>query len=143
MARSNATTSYGELTGRYARCSLRRLVTRAGNTSNELGMVALLLDSRERVCMFNVDKAVGAAKLPFPTFTPHDLRDAAAPFAIAAGATVKGVQSMLGHKSATQTLDRYASLWPDELDAVAERIDAARRKSRISRTNRGLSAVPS
>jgi integrase len=89
------------------------------------------------------DKAVGAAKLPFPTFTPHDLRDAAASFAIASGATVKGVQSMLGHKSATQTLDRYASLWPDELDAVAERVDAARRKSRISRTNRGLRAVPS
>jgi hypothetical protein len=54
---------------------------------------------------------------------------------------VKGVQAILGHKSATQTLDRYASLWPDELDEVAQKIDAAWRKSRISRTNRGLRAV--
>ncbi len=49
---------------------------------------------------------------------------------------------MLGHSSAVQTLDRYASLWPDELDAVAARIDDARRESKISRTNRGLTAVP-
>ena len=72
--------------------------------------------------------------------TPHDLRHAAASFAIASGASVKGVQSMLGHSSATQTLDRYAALWPDELEAVAERIDAAR-SSEISRTRRGLSVV--
>jgi len=62
---------------------------------------------------------------------------AAASFAIAAGASVKGVQSMLGHRSATLSLDRYASLWPDELDAVADRIDAAM-KSKIPRTKRGL-----
>jgi len=40
---------------------------------------------------------------------------------------VKGVQAMLGHASATVTLDRYSHLWPDELDAVAQRIDAAAR----------------
>jgi integrase len=88
------------------------------------------------------DAAVTAAKLDYPTFTPHDLRDAAASFAIASGANVKAVQSMLGHSSATQTLDRYAALWPDELDDAADRIDAARRESKISRTNRGLIAVP-
>jgi hypothetical protein len=49
---------------------------------------------------------------------------------------VKGVQSMMGHASATMTLDRYAALWPDELDAVAERIDAAR-IAESSRTKRG------
>ena len=87
------------------------------------------------------DAAVTAAELDFPTFTPHDLRDSAASFAIASGATVKAV-SMLGHSSATQSLDRYAALWPDELDAVAERVDAARRKSKISRTKRGVAAVP-
>jgi hypothetical protein len=65
---------------------------------------------------------------------------AAASFAIASGASVKGVQAMLGHVSATQTLDRYGALWPDELAAVAERIDAAR-NAEISRTNRGLSGV--
>ena len=54
---------------------------------------------------------------------------------------MKGVQSMLGHASATQTLDRYAALWGDELDAVADRIDAARRDAEISRTTRGLTVV--
>jgi len=72
--------------------------------------------------------------------TPHDLRHAAASFAIASGASVKGVQSMLGHQSATQTLDRYAALWGDELDAVAERIDAARTAAN-SRPSRGLTVV--
>jgi integrase len=72
--------------------------------------------------------------------TPHHLRHAAASFAIAAGASVKGVQSMLGHRSATQTLDRYAALFGDELDAVAERIDAARNADN-SRPTRGLAVV--
>ncbi len=58
--------------------------------------------------------------------TPHVLRHVAASFAIVSGASVKGIQSMLGHASATQSLDRYGALWGDELDAVAERIDAAR-----------------
>lgn len=57
---------------------------------------------------------------------PHDLRHTAASLAVAAGASVKGVQAMLGHKSAAMTLDIYADLWPDELDAVAGRLDEAR-----------------
>jgi integrase len=60
-------------------------------------------------------------------FVPHELRHTAASLAIAAGASVKGVQSMLGHASATLTLDRYGHLFGDELDAVADRIDAAAR----------------
>ena len=58
--------------------------------------------------------------------TPHELRHTAASLAIASGASVKGVQSMLGHASAQMTLDRYGHLFPDELDAVADRLDAAR-----------------
>ncbi len=61
--------------------------------------------------------------------TPHELRHTAASLAIAAGASVKGVQAMLGHASATLTLDRYGHLFPDELDAVAERLDEARSKA--------------
>jgi len=43
---------------------------------------------------------------------------------------------MLGHASATSTLDRYGHLFGDALEAVAERIDAAARapagvKSRV------------
>jgi integrase len=45
-------------------------------------------------------------------FYPHELRHTAASLAIAAGATVKSVQRMLGHASATLTLDRYGHLFP-------------------------------
>lgn len=38
---------------------------------------------------------------------------------IASGAGVKIVQRQLGHASATLTLDRYAHLYPDELDALS------------------------
>ena len=33
---------------------------------------------------------------------------------------------MLGHASAAMTLDRYGHLFGDELDAVADRLEAAR-----------------
>ena len=64
-----------------------------------------------------------------PRLVPHELRHTAASLAISAGATVKGIQAMLGHSSATLTLDRYGHLFPDELDAVPERLDAAARAS--------------
>jgi integrase len=58
--------------------------------------------------------------------TPHALRHTAASLAIAAGANVKVVQTMLGHKSATMTLDLYGHLFGDQLDQVADAMDAAR-----------------
>jgi len=61
----------------------------------------------------------------FPTVTPHDLRHTAASLAISAGANVKAVQTMLGHKSAAMTLDTYSDLFPDDLDGVAARLDEA------------------
>ncbi len=60
-----------------------------------------------------------------PTVTPHDLRHTAASLAISAGANVKAVQRMLGHASAAMTLDTYADLFDDDLDAVAGALDAA------------------
>ena len=33
---------------------------------------------------------------------------------------------MMGHKSATMTLDQYGPLFPDRLDVVADAMDAAR-----------------
>ncbi|MEV0810272.1 hypothetical protein [Micromonospora sp. NPDC050200] len=42
-----------------------------------------------------------------------------------AGANVKAVQRMLGHASASMTLDVYAGLFGDDLDAVANRLDEA------------------
>ena len=55
--------------------------------------------------------------------TPHGLRHTAASLAIAAGANVKVVQQMLGHKTASMTLDLYGHLFPDQLDDVADRLD--------------------
>lgn len=57
-------------------------------------------------------------------FTIHDLRHTAASLAISAGANVKVVQRMLGHKSAAMTLDTYADLFDDDLDGIAELIHA-------------------
>ena len=42
---------------------------------------------------------------------------------IASGANVKTVQSQLGHKTATMTLDQYGHLFPDDLDDVADKMD--------------------
>jgi integrase len=63
---------------------------------------------------------------------PHGLRHTAASLAIASGADVKVVQQMLGHKSATMTLDLYGHLFGDRLDEVADALDAAARASRES-----------
>lgn len=56
---------------------------------------------------------------------PHELRHTAASLAIASGADVKVVQLMLGHKTATMTLDLYGHLFPDKLDELADRLDDA------------------
>jgi integrase len=68
----------------------------------------------------------GAAVIGVDGLHPHALRRTAASLAVAAGANVKVVQQMLGHKSATMTLDLYGHLFADQLDEVAERLDAAR-----------------
>ena len=39
---------------------------------------------------------------------------------------VKVVQQMLGHKSATMTLDLYGDVFGDRLDVVADAMDSAR-----------------
>lgn len=70
-------------------------------------------------------KACIEADPHFPKVTLRKLRNTAASLAIAEGATVKGVQAMLGHKSAAMTLDIYASLFPSDLDDVADRLNTA------------------
>ncbi|GMA94752.1 hypothetical protein GCM10025881_15760 [Pseudolysinimonas kribbensis] len=66
--------------------------------------------------------------------TIHDLRHTAASLAVSAGANVKAVQKMLGHKSAAMTLDVYADLFDDDLSAVAERLDDVVRSSIVGKT---------
>ncbi|MBO2531261.1 MAG: recombinase XerD [Thermobifida sp.] len=70
--------------------------------------------------------AVRAAGLDGRGLTPHKLRHTAASLAIAAGADVKVLQTMLGHRSAAMTLDIYGHLFPDRLDEVADAMDARR-----------------
>jgi integrase len=43
---------------------------------------------------------------------------------VSAGVNVLALQRMLGHKSAKITLDTYADLFDDDLDAVAESLHA-------------------
>ena len=56
--------------------------------------------------------------------TVHDLRHTAASLMVKAGANVKAVQRQLGHASAAMTLDVYADLFDDDLDAVGEAVNA-------------------
>lgn len=57
------------------------------------------------------------------SMTIHDLRHTCASLLVHAGANVKAVQRQLGHKSATMTLDVYADLFDDDLDAVGDAMD--------------------
>lgn len=43
---------------------------------------------------------------------------------IAVGASIKAVRKQMGHSTATRTLDIYGHLFPDELPALAERLES-------------------
>jgi integrase len=105
----------------------RTVVTRPGD---ELAFPspqgAVLRNRNARSAWFDAAaRAIGE-----PGLTPHELRHTAASLAIKAGANVKAVQRMLGHASAAMTLDRYTDLFDDDLDDVADRLDALRTASR-------------
>lgn len=63
------------------------------------------------------------------SYSVHDLRHVAATNAIRAGADVKLVQRMLGHKDATETLNTYSHLWPDRVSEVMTAIETQRKKA--------------
>ena len=54
--------------------------------------------------------------------TIHDLRHTAASLLIAAGADVKAVQVILGHSTATMTMDLYGHLFSDTPWVAMERL---------------------
>lgn len=85
---------------------------------------ALRAQGFQRASLTAAARAIGV-----PGFHPHELRHTAASLAIASGADVKVVQQMLGHKSATMTIDLYGHLFGDRLDEVADRMDAAARSA--------------
>lgn len=74
-----------------------------------------------------------AVEQDMPRVTPHALRHTAASLAISAGANVKAVQRMLGHASASMTLDTYADLFDDDLNQVAAALDQAQRESVVAK----------
>lgn len=51
----------------------------------------------------------------------------AASLAVQSGANIKGLQRMLGHKSAAMSLDTYADLFDEDLTAVANAMSEARK----------------
>ena len=71
----------------------------------------------------------------------HDLRDTAASLAISTGASIKAVQRMLGHASAAMTLDTYGSLFEDDLEDLAARMQdrygPGRHRDNVVRLPRG------
>jgi integrase len=77
-------------------------------------------------------KKAQATDKTFDRVTTNDLRHTAASLAISAGAKVKAVQRTLGHASAAVTLDTYADLFDDDLDAVASALDQAKQSSDVS-----------
>jgi integrase len=120
----------------------------AGRHANDLVFPGVRAGNALRVRVFRraaLDRA--AAALGLEGLHPHELRHTAASLAIASGANVKVVQQMLGHKSAVMTLDLYGHLFGDQLDDVADRMDAAARTARglladQVRTSGGLLLMP-
>ena len=114
----------------------------AGHSGNELVFRgerggALRSQVFQRACLTEAAERLGLGGLH-----PHALRHTAASLAIASGANVKVVQQMLGHKSATMTLDLYGHLFPDQLDEIADRLDAAVRSARVYPLCTGADVVP-
>ncbi|OBB26307.1 hypothetical protein A5792_04240 [Mycolicibacterium peregrinum] len=64
-----------------------------------------------------------------PGLVPHELRHTCASLAIASGANILAVQRLLGHQTASMTLDRYGHLFSDDLEKVAKSLDTAGKKA--------------
>ena len=86
-------------------------------------------------CAALAGRGVAAGAIGIPDLHPHQLRHTAASLAIASGADVKVVQQMLGHASATMTLDTYGHLFEDRLDEVGDALDRARTAAQQRRNN--------
>ncbi len=71
--------------------------------------------------------ALSEAGLP-EAIRMHDLRHTCAALMISEGANPKQIQRHLGHSSITVTMDNYGHLFPGDLEALAERMDARIRR---------------
>ncbi len=87
------------------------------------GAVTRCISAAEDARVIETEKGGELETTEFPRITPHDLRHTAASLAVSAGANVKAVQKMLGHKSAAMTLDVYSDLFDKDAEAVADAHD--------------------
>jgi integrase len=90
-------------------------------------------DSPWRRNQFSEVWRAACQRTEWPTANFHDLRHHHASVLIGAGCSVKVVQAQLGHANASETLDTYAHLWPEDDERVRQAVDAA-----FSRPARGL-----
>ncbi|MEC5151404.1 tyrosine-type recombinase/integrase [Cryobacterium sp. GrIS_2_6] len=109
----------------------------AGKDQDELvfgaGLVHVPLPDSRRGWRVSAVRKAQAIDATFQRVTVHDLRHTAASLAISAGANVKAVQKMLGHASAAMTLDTYADLFDDDLDAVGIALNQAKKVSDVGK----------
>ena len=112
---------------------LRAHVARKG--PNDLVFAGIRNGAPLRVSTFRLQIGAAAGAIGIPDLHPHQLRHTAASLAIASGADVKVVQQMLGHASATMTLDTYGHLFDDRLDEVGDAMDRARTAARQLRNS--------
>ena len=104
-----------------------------GKSPDDLVFAGIRNGQPLRVSTFRTAFSAAAGAIGVPDLHPHQLRHTAASLAIASGADVKVVQQMLGHSSATMTLDTYGHLFEDRLDEVGDAMDRARAAARERR----------
>lgn len=81
-----------------------------------------------------LEAGLRAAGVPY--VSPHELRHTAASLAVSAGANVKALQRMLGHANASLTLDTYSDLIDEDLDVLADQLEAKRQATSAERAAR-------
>jgi site-specific recombinase XerD len=87
-----------------------------------------------------VRQAREAGGLP-ASVTFHDLRHHYASVLIGAGCSIKAVQSALGHKNASETLDTYSHLWPVDEDRLRDAVEALHGPSYVSRVSQAAGST--
>ena len=111
-----------------------------GKQPEDLAFAGIRNGQALRVSTFRTSFSAAAREIGVPDLHPHQLRHTAASLAIASGADVKVVQQMLGHSSATMTLDTYGHLFEDRLDEVGDAMDRASEAARSRRAHLRLVA---
>ena len=101
---------------------LAELVAAAGGRGPDEPLLPAARGGLRRHSRFYKRFQDATAQVGLDGLRPHDLRHTAASLAIASGADVKVVQRMLGHASATLSLDLYGHLWEQGVDDIAKRM---------------------